>query len=142
MPQGLSSSIIEDVRDYSKYLKSRRWQKIRRRVLGRDGGKCRSCGGRATEVHHGNYDPATMQGDRIDRLYSLCRDCHEAVSLDIFGLKRPFKEVRQTTLALDAPAAPKPKRHKQRQRRGPRKQKLSIDAIRALSQQYAEGKMR
>ena len=83
-----------------------------------------------------------MRGDSIDRLYALCRECHEAVSLDIYGMKRPFKEVRQTTLVLDAPTAPKPKKHKRRQRRGPRKQKLSIDTIRALSQQYAEGKMR
>ena len=128
--------------DYGQYLKGSRWRKIRKRVFARDAGKCRSCGARATEVHHGSYDPATMRGDSIDRLYALCRDCHEAVSFDIFGMKRPFKEVRQTTLALNDPATPKPKRHKRRQRRGPRKQKLSIDAIRTLSQQYAEGKMR
>lgn len=124
---------------YRAYLKGRLWRRIRLLVLRRDHWRCRSCGDRASQVHHGSYDRDTMAGKDLSKLYSLCRSCHEAVSLDIFGLPRQFKEVFTTTKALDEKAPPRKRRPKKPKRH---KVKLTIEGIRAISQSYAEGRMR
>lgn len=51
------------------------WATTRARILARDGGRCRSCGAHATEVHHS--DP-----EREDdaSLLSLCGGCHQAIT--------------------------------------------------------------
>jgi len=105
--------------NYSEYLRGSTWRRIRGRVLRRDRWKCRSCGQRASQVHHGAYDEPTMRGETLARLYSLCGPCHEAVSLDVFGLRRPAAEVRATTRLLDAPVG-QPKKRKTRTKLVPR----------------------
>jgi 5-methylcytosine-specific restriction endonuclease McrA len=122
---------------YQNYLSSRRWKQIRARVLRRDQHKCRSCGDRATQVHHGSYDAATMRGERLDALYAICQPCHAAVSLDMFGFKREWKQQREWTRALRA----EPKRGKPGPPKPPRKP-FTIADVRARSLDYAEGRMK
>lgn len=107
---------------YLEYLASPQWKKLRKRVLARDNGRCQSCGRRASEVHHGAYDRATMRGESTDRLHSLCGICHEAVTFDRFGLKRTMREVARLSRMLVAPGMRKhPKqKHKRRHRVVPR----------------------
>ena len=121
--------------DYKAYLRSEKWKRIRRAVLRRDKRRCRSCGRRASQVHHGSYDPETMRGARLDKLYAICGKCHEAVSRDIFGFKREMKEQQEWTKAL-GPG------ERVRKKKSPRRGRLSIGAIRALSMEYAEGRMK
>lgn len=123
---------------YKEYLQSRAWRKLRARVLKRDGHACRSCGKPATEVHHAQYDRDTMRGAHINHLYSLCAECHEAVTFDVHGCRRPQSEVARLTHQLDAPREPKAKQRKPKTRRP----KLTLEGIRALSLEYAEGRMK
>lgn len=92
---------------YATYLASPLWKKIRARVMGRDGGRCRSCSGRATEVHHGSYDRLTMAGGADHNLYAICRACHEAVTFDASGRKRPMREVAAWSRTLGGPSVQK-----------------------------------
>ena len=64
-------------RSYQEYLDSDFWKAIRKSVLKRDDYKCRICGCAATEVHHRNYKPATMNGRSLKGLWSICRGCHQ-----------------------------------------------------------------
>lgn len=73
---------------YADYLRSPLWAKIRRRVFGRDEGKCRICGKHGEQVHHQSYDIRTLKGKTIKRLLLLCRKCHEEVEMDGLGRKR------------------------------------------------------
>lgn len=128
---------------YTAYLKTQAWKRLRKRILKRDGWRCRSCGGPATQVHHEDYQPETMRGERPERLYSLCGACHEAVSLDMFGLKRAQREVTDLTRLLATPEAPRPPWSRRHRRDRPRRRhKLTIGEIRQLSQRYAEGRMK
>jgi hypothetical protein len=63
--------------DYSEYLSSEVWQKIRDTVLERDGKRCRVCNRAGMlNVHHRCY--SERWGDEsIDDLITLCRKCHE-----------------------------------------------------------------
>jgi 5-methylcytosine-specific restriction endonuclease McrA len=61
---------------YAEYLASDLWAGIRRRVLDRDGFKCKRCGGRATQVHHKKYVTKALTGDTLGLLVSLCGPCH------------------------------------------------------------------
>jgi hypothetical protein len=58
-----------------------------------------------------------MRGETLVRLYSLCGPCHEAVSFDVFGLRRPFAEVQATTRLLDAAPVGQPKKRKKKRKR-------------------------
>jgi 5-methylcytosine-specific restriction endonuclease McrA len=62
--------------EYSTFIRSGRWQAVRREVLARDGYRCQQCGGRAAVVHHLHY-----AGDWADAalLVSLCAPCHNLV---------------------------------------------------------------
>lgn len=55
------------------------WDEIRKRVLFRDGFKCKTCGSRENlEVHH--VIPLSKGGtNTLDNLVTLCRKCHEAI---------------------------------------------------------------
>lgn len=49
----------------------RGWSATQRRILRRDGNRCRYCGGEATEVHH------TQPGLEVDAyLVAVCHGCH------------------------------------------------------------------
>jgi hypothetical protein len=51
------------------------WRATQRRILARDGGRCRNCGGIATEVHH------SQDGREDDNsLISLCHGCHASIT--------------------------------------------------------------
>ncbi|MDE0683155.1 MAG: hypothetical protein OXI63_09595, partial [Candidatus Poribacteria bacterium] len=62
--------------DYHEYLKSDRWQRLRKSVLTRDNELC-ICGAKATEVHHKTY--ARVGHEIPSDLVSLCRSCHQNV---------------------------------------------------------------
>ena len=62
--------------DYHEYLKSERWQNLRKSVLHRDNELC-ICGKKATEVHHKTYE--RLGNEPPSDLVSLCRNCHQNV---------------------------------------------------------------
>lgn len=98
---------------YAAYLDSPLWKSIRGRVLKRDKGRCRGCGKRAWQIHHGAYDLQTMRGQDLRRLYALCGGCHQAISFTALGTKRPVEEVREMTEALGkSPGKPKARRRR------------------------------
>lgn len=78
--------------DYAAYLDSPLWATIRQRVFVRDGRCCAGCGGRATQVHHRDYDANTMAGDTITGLLSVCHDCHEEAEMTPAGEKQSPSE--------------------------------------------------
>lgn len=123
---------------YREYLKSRKWKKIRARVLRRDKGLCRLCETRrATQVHHRSYDVATMKGDRLEALYSVCRQCHDLLTFDVVGERRSMKEMQRKTRLLDPEKSPPRVRSGKPGR--PRRRKMTIEDIRAASLEYAQG---
>lgn len=62
---------------YRAYLRSDLWLAIKRRVLDRDEHRCVRCRWRKKlQVHHRAYDPATLRGDSIDALTTVCNRCH------------------------------------------------------------------
>lgn len=115
---------------YQAYLRSKTWKRIRQRVLDRDGWKCRSCGARATEVHHGAYDAATMRGETLERLYAVCRHCHEAITFDVFGLKRKAGEVRWLSWMLGNGKPKSGRKHRKRARAVPRRESYGTVRVR------------
>jgi hypothetical protein len=71
-------------KDYDRFFASPAWTVQRTRVYRRDGGRCRACGGKATEVHHRWYAvPIAATPDAA--LESLC----EAHHLAAHRAKRP-----------------------------------------------------
>ena len=74
-------------KNYDEYLKSRRWERIRRRCLLRDARKCCCCKRTATQVHHLDYERPTLDGEAMHRLVSICASCHETIEHDILGNK-------------------------------------------------------
>ncbi len=70
-------------KSYKEYLRSDLWKKIRARVLKRDRGECRICGGIASQAHHTNYATKTMLGHSIVGIFAICSGCHYFV--EFFG---------------------------------------------------------
>jgi len=68
--------------DYSHYLQSALWQHARKFVMARDDHRCQCCTNPATEVHHISYETAVMEGRALERLISLCHECHMAIELE------------------------------------------------------------
>jgi len=71
-------------RKYNDYLRTEHWQKIRRRVLVRDGFLCQNCFCKITEsnfhAHHISYKAYNKLGYSFAfEVVSLCRPCHEDV---------------------------------------------------------------
>lgn len=64
---------------YQAYLDSPLWAEIRQRVLLRDRGECRTCGRPAVQVHHAQYDEATLAGAILRHLAAICSGCHRRV---------------------------------------------------------------
>lgn len=60
---------------YDAYLRGDEWAMIRDYVLRRNK-KCSLCGGEATQVHHGDYDEASLRGRKRGSLYPICGVCH------------------------------------------------------------------
>lgn len=87
-------------KNYPEYLASPLWFFIREWVLKRDGYKCRFCGKKAKEVHHGEYGKRALLGQQVNRLYSSCGRCHRHLEFDGKGNKRTLVEVLQLTFEL------------------------------------------
>jgi 5-methylcytosine-specific restriction endonuclease McrA len=61
--------------DYTAFMQSATWKAQRRRVLQRDGRRCRDCGGRAVDVHHEFY-AAPIAATPDWALTAVCEPCH------------------------------------------------------------------
>jgi hypothetical protein len=65
---------------YSEKLRDPRWQKMRLKVLERDGWACQRCGREdiTLNVHHRDYAVGRDPWDYMDcLLVTLCEDCHK-----------------------------------------------------------------
>jgi hypothetical protein len=92
------------------YLKSKQWQKIKKRVTKRDGKFCRRCGGQANAIHHRSYADEVMMGNDDDQLASICEGCHTFIHYDDVGNKRSMEETDRLLLLRDeSKAFPAPK---------------------------------
>lgn len=80
---------------YAEYLSSVLWAEIREAVLDRDNRICKLCNGTAKAVHHTNYDEATLLGDSLGGLVSICMGCHKKVELNYRNEKRTLVESQQ-----------------------------------------------
>jgi 5-methylcytosine-specific restriction endonuclease McrA len=59
-------------------IEDREYQKLRKRVLYRDGWRCQSCGSMTNlEVHHQQFRSHSGP-DHEDNLITLCNSCHSA----------------------------------------------------------------
>ena len=60
-------------------LSSRRWGRVRREVLDRDGWRCQSCG-RAGRLEADHIEALEVGGDpwALTNLQALCKACHKA----------------------------------------------------------------
>ena len=87
---------MASVSDNHNHLNSRRWERIRRRVLDRDGWRCAACGDYGNEVDH--IVPLERAGAAYDEtnLQALCRRCH------IGKTRREAGEAGRTTPGRDA----------------------------------------
>lgn len=81
---------------YTQYLRSSKWKNIRKKILVRDSNKCRSCGERASCVHHISYSVDVLNGEDLLPLYSMCNDCHN----HIHRTEKKFKKMCQLTLEM------------------------------------------
>lgn len=83
---------------YGEYLLSELWRRIRAKILRRDGYLCRFCSkARATVVHHGSYDGPTLRGEKLSKLLSSCKPCHESLELTSTREKIQPSEVQRET---------------------------------------------
>ena len=100
-------AILRDMgfRSYSSYLGSKAWLAIRCSVMTRDGALCVLCGKPGECVHHGDYERATMSGDCLDGLHTLCDGCHRLIEFGKGGRKRSFYQVCASTRSRLAAAS-------------------------------------
>lgn len=71
---------------YAELLRDPRWQRMRLEVLNRDHWACRRCDDPFTtlHVHHTFYERGRMPWEyHPDSLLTLCKTCHEAVTLGV-----------------------------------------------------------
>jgi hypothetical protein len=81
---------------YADYLASGLWSGIRRRVMGRDQGKCQICGEKATAVHHQRYRKDNLTGRSLAHMFAICEECHKLIEFDADGKKQsPMAASRQ-----------------------------------------------
>lgn len=73
---------------YESYLRTVLWASIRDWVVESQSGKCAICDHAAAEVHHHDYDEATLLGLRSSGLVGLCARCHDLVEFDEARAKR------------------------------------------------------
>jgi|694.fasta_scaffold22758_16 hypothetical protein len=64
------------------YLRSEKWQELRKIILERDAHRCQSCWSRTNlQVHHISY--LNLGNELQDDLVCLCSTCHEKLHLDL-----------------------------------------------------------
>lgn len=78
--------------DYSDYLMSARWKRIKKRVLERDNETCQCCGGRGDVVHHRSYKRDVMEGHNDALLATVCNGCHNIIHFADSGESRSAAE--------------------------------------------------
>lgn len=61
--------------DYSRYITSEEWKKLRSLIIERDNKTCQICGSKADHVHHLTY--AHFKQEYPFELVSLCAICHD-----------------------------------------------------------------
>ena len=61
---------------YRRYLASDEWKAKRDTILKMAGYRCRSCGKRATQVHHETYRRQVFN-EKLTDLTALCGSCHQ-----------------------------------------------------------------
>jgi len=76
--------------NYADYMASKKWERIRRRVLKRDCRRCLCCSGTASQmyVHHRSYTQKVLAGEDDTQLASICEGCHEFIHWDESGKYR------------------------------------------------------
>ena len=80
-----------DRKTYRRYLKTKRWQKLRFEVLKRSKGKCERCGyetwnPNGLDVHHLTY--SNVGNEKLDDLIVVCPRCHMELH-GITGRRKP-----------------------------------------------------
>lgn len=62
--------------EYRAYMRSERWRALRRKVIERDGDRCKLCrrSRRKLEVHHLTY--VRFGRERLEDLALICQRCH------------------------------------------------------------------
>jgi hypothetical protein len=81
---------------YENYLRTVLWTAIRDWVVESQSGKCAICDHSATEVHHHDYDEATLLGQRSSGLVGLCARCHDLIEFDEARTKRVSLQDKRT----------------------------------------------
>ncbi len=66
--------------EYLAYLRSDVWREKRKELMEEVGWLCEACGGKATEVHHKNYD--CLGEEESDDVVVCCHGCHEDMELE------------------------------------------------------------
>lgn len=71
--------------EYSKKLKSPKWQKKRLEILNRDSYKCRFCEDQEStlHIHHISYSDGEPWDIDNNLLITLCESCHQEETIDI-----------------------------------------------------------
>lgn len=91
--------------NYDKYLASDHWQKLKRRVYRKRGGKCEICGKMwALEAHHVNYK-YNNTNQEINYIKLVCHTHHILCHWGIFGkipmtpmaLTKRFNQLKRQT---------------------------------------------
>ena len=73
---------------YDNYLAGVLWAEIRDAVVNRDSHTCKLCDNKSEVVHHIDYEEATMRGESLDGLVSVCCRCHKNIEFSKKGEKR------------------------------------------------------
>jgi hypothetical protein len=71
---------------YKVYLQSELWKSIRRQIL-LPHTRCRSCGKKATTLHHSRYKLEDMNGKCLTYLLPVCQGCHHKAEFNKKGEK-------------------------------------------------------
>jgi hypothetical protein len=80
---------------YSEKLKDPRWQKVRLKVMERDGFTCRDCGSidKTLHVHHSHYCKGEPWETPAKFMLTLCDECHEERGQAEARAKSAFSEL-------------------------------------------------
>lgn len=69
---------------YLEFLKSDYWNKVRNKVLERDGYKCKVCGSIDNLViHHKTYKHHGSELKHLEDLATVCSSCHKVIHRNI-----------------------------------------------------------
>ena len=84
----------QKVRNYHKYINSKRWERRRRRYYGRNPNVCKVCGAKDIQLHHLTYE--RLGNERDEDLIPLCRQ-HHSLFHEMLGGSRRKMEVETRT---------------------------------------------